>query len=1123
MNQSLIVIQTRIAMLHYYPANKTEDLVQVLAQILRQSPLSDPFAPEWVLTQSHGMGVWLQQQLSSELGVAAHIQCPMPGQFVWKLAQWLMPELSTQACFDKSSLRWHLFECLPALLDQPEFLPLQQYLAQRGSDAMEQNALARFELCSALADVFDAYQNYRPDWLATLEQGASLQALPEEWRQPGLASISQWQALLWRALYPDQPLSQRAHRGQVLQQLLATLQKMDTKSAVAHVLPERIFVFGLSALPPQMLDVFARLSRHCTVHFLVQNPCRHYWGDVLTERQQLRMQQSLLARKVSPDIAAAAVPESNPLLASWGVMAREHLTLLTQLDTLQEFPEELFSDNADARQCALQRIQDDILNLQTGPHVVSKDDMSLRFADCHSALREVEALHDYLLHLLDTNPSLTPRDIIVMMPDVERFAPLIDAVFSRTVSSAAGLEQRLSFAISDQSVRIDHPQLEAVLSWLKLPSLRLTVAEMMDWLELEAVRSRFGIDVAQLAVIEQWIEQLNIRWGLDEAHRDQQLDMQGSGLNNTWLAGFRRLLAGYLFADGSIVQDGLGPVLARHPGSSELAVLAANLLHFLDVIAQTLSVFAQQLTPQDWCQQLSRYWLRWFDTEVLDAVLVQRMDAALETLVSDVQAAGFHTAVPFSVMAAVLSDSLQSERVSQRFLSGRINFCTLMPMRSIPFKVVCLIGMNETDYPRKEPVQSFDLLQRTRRRLGDRSRRDDDRYLFLEALCSAREHLYISFCGRDVRDNSPREPSVLVSELRDYCERFLQIDLKCWTWTHRLQPFHPDYYRASNPDLLQSFNHDWLDTTSAVSVERASVRSDEPVSACLWELDDLAAIANHPLKQYYQQTLQLNYDAMQEQPEAHEPFALDGLDRYQITESLLRAWQEPDVADQVRQQWVLQGRLPRPPLEQLAWQSAQDTLASMSSQLALFHEARSRFMQVQTPHGQTVRGQVVVAAHGRVELFASNNLGKNFFGAWVRHVAWNLYVHEHAATSQAHSHLLCPEKRLILPPLSLNDAHCFMQQIVDFSAEALRTPQPFLAQTAYARLFETESKAQQAFRGSERYAGESADAYWQRACLAGGLSQHQRADLLPDLTGSLWFKQVLDYLDGIVSQTLNVS
>lgn len=1117
-------------MLHYYPANKTEDLVQVLAQILRQSPLPDPFAPEWVLTQSHGMGVWLQQQLSAELGVAAQIQCPMPGQFVWKLADWLMPALTTQARFDKSSLRWHLFERLPALLDQPEFAPLQQYLAQRGSDALAQNALARFELCSALADVFDAYQNYRPDWLATLEQGASLQALPEEWRQPGLENISQWQALLWRVLYPDQPLSQRAHRGQVLQQLLTTLQQMSASSDIARLLPERIFVFGLSALPPQMLEVFARLSRHCTVHFLVQNPCRHYWGDVLTERQQLRLQQSLLARKVSPDLAAAAVPESNPLLASWGVMAREHLTLLTQLDTLHEFPEELFSDNADARQCALHLIQDDILNLNAGPHVVSKDDMSLRFADCHSALREVEALHDYLLHLLDANPTLTPRDIIVMMPDVERFAPLIEAVFSRPVSSAAGAEQRLPFAISDQSVRVDHPQLEAVLSWLKLPSLRLTVAEMMDWLELEAVRARFGIDVAQLAVIEQWIEQLSIRWGLDEAHRDQQLEMQGSGLHNTWLAGFRRLLAGYLFEDDSIVQDGLGPVLSRHPGSSEQAVLAANLLHFMNVIAQTLAVFAQQLTPQDWCQQVSRYWLRWFDTEVLDAVLVQRMDAALETLISDVQAAGFTTTVPFSVLAAVLSDALQSERVSQRFLSGRINFCTLMPMRSIPFKVVCLIGMNETDYPRKEPLQSFDLLQRTRRRLGDRSRRDDDRYLFLEALCSAREHFYVSYCGRDVRDNSAREPSVLVTELRDYCERFLQIDPHCLTWMHRLQPFHPDYYRASNTDLLQSFNQDWISkgvrALNSLPVETSEFTASVALRALtplLWELDDLAAIANHPLKQYYQQTLQLNYDAMQEQSDEHEPFVLNGLDRYQITETLLRAWQEPDVAEFVRQQWTLQGRLPRPPLDQLAWQTAQDTVASMSSQLALFRDARSRFVQVQTSAGQTVRGQVVVAAQGRVEVFASKNLGKYFFGAWVRHVAWNLYVHEHASDMNTQSHLLCPDKLLILPALSAQDAGAFMQEIVDFAAEALRAPQPFLAQSAYARLFETDSKAQQAFRGSDRYPGESADAYWQRACLAGGLSSHQRADLLPDLAASLWCRQVQDYLDRIVLQALDAS
>src|SRR3990167_2860630 len=161
-------------MLHYYPANKTEDLVQVLAQVLRQSPLADPFAPEWVLTPSHGMGVWLQQQLSAELGIAAQIHCPMPGQFVWKLADWLTPTLTTQVRFNKESLRWHLFELLPSQLDLPEFAPLRDYLSQRSDSSSELNALTLFELCTALADVFDAYQNYRPDWLAGEEQGAAL-------------------------------------------------------------------------------------------------------------------------------------------------------------------------------------------------------------------------------------------------------------------------------------------------------------------------------------------------------------------------------------------------------------------------------------------------------------------------------------------------------------------------------------------------------------------------------------------------------------------------------------------------------------------------------------------------------------------------------------------------------------------------------------------------------------------------------------------------------------------------------------------------------------------------------------------------------------------------------------
>jgi exodeoxyribonuclease V gamma subunit len=145
--------------------------------------------------------------------------------------------------------------------------------------------------------------------------------------------------------------------------------------------------------------------------------------------------------------------------------------------------------------------------------------------------------------------------------------------------------------------------------------------------------------------------------------------------------------------------------------------------------------------------------------------------------------------------------------LNHQFVSGGVTFCTLMPMRAVPFRVVCLLGMNDGDFPRRAPKADFDLLaQPGMARPGDRSRRDDDRYLMLEAVLAARDKLYISWVGRNVRDNSEQPPSVLVSQLRDYLVNGWQLDLHARTTEHALQPFSRRYFEDGG---LLTYAREW--------------------------------------------------------------------------------------------------------------------------------------------------------------------------------------------------------------------------------------------------------------------------------------------------------------------------
>jgi len=1058
-------------MLRLYPSNKTEHLAVVISEVMKAAPLSSSFSNEVILIQSHGMGTWLQQEISQNLGIAAMIECTMPASFIWQLSQLLMPEETHIPIFEKNNVRWQILERLPEKLFDPRYENLSHYinaLSKSGSfkpeaaslsddDKVNASEQVLFELSDVLADLFDAYQNYRPDWIEAWEKGDKVNL--ESAVEPAFLNLEAWQADLWRSLYPESNVEKRNHRAILLSKLLDRLQHCP--SEVQARLPERVFIFGLSALPPKWLPVLAALSRYTDVHFMIQNPCQYYWGDVISEAQQLKLEQSLLASGVSASTAADTFLESNPLLASWGRLGRDYLSILFGHDDIKEMPVNLYEDallehsDVTSALSALAYIQTDILNLQASPRQVDESDKSIRFISCHSHLREVEALHDYLFQLLDESPELSPKDVIVMMPDVQDFAALVDAIFSRPAFDQYGQPQYLPYGISDQMLALDQPMVEVLSGILNLSTLRITATEVLDWLDIEAIRERFMISEEDLEQVHAWVSGLNIRWGLSEKHRDQCLSatesVQGSGEANTWVSAFKRLLAGYVYGENSHIQDGAGEVFAQSQYSREMQVLAGKLMRFIDLVEQTLNHQKGKKGVDAWLQIVTSFWDTWFDAEYLSEEVQRLMDLSVTSIAEQVSCARFEQEISFSIVAEVIAAGFEKERVNQRFLAGRINFCTLMPMRSIPFKVVCMLGMNEGQYPRPEQKVSFDLLSMGNARVGDRSRREDDRYLFLEAICSARNNMYISYCGRDIKDNSERYPSLLVSELQDYCGRYFYLNeldessaerlLSHWTVQHRLQPFHPWYFFNYTPlnseglsikdvketALPKSYSGDWIALHSSekavvkqgssdfkpadLSSANLSSTKNEPKTpqfdifqesvneSSVFELMSLTSMADHPLRYYYRNILGLSYSEIDSELEDSEPFSLSHLDTYYLKSDLAQSWNQSSESDssEIYAQWKLSDSLPRSPVDQFHFEDAETSLSLMKAYVVNCEESSKQAIDLKFLRGSNedrVVGELLVnhaEDKGLIELSLSKNVAGRFFGFWVKHIFWNVH------------------------------------------------------------------------------------------------------------------------------------
>ncbi|MGL5700009.1 MAG: exodeoxyribonuclease V subunit gamma, partial [Kluyvera sp.] len=577
---------------------------------------------------------------------------------------------------------------------------------------------------------------------------------------------------------------------------------------------------------------------------------------------------------------------------------------------------------------------------------LARDDRSLTVHVCHSPQREVEILHDRLLAMLEADPTLTPRDIIVMVADIDSYSPFIQAVFG----SATG-ERYLPYAISDRRARQAHPAMQAFITLLSLPDSRFTSEDVLALLDVPVLAARFNIDEAGLLHLRQWVNESGVRWGMDDDNV-RELDLPATG-QHTWRFGLTRMLLGYAMESS---QGEWQEVLPYDESSGLIAELVGHLASLLMQLSRWRQVLTQPRTLAEWlpvCRDmLNDFFLPDTDTEAALALIEQQWQAIIAQGVQS-QYAG---EVPLSLLRDELAQRLDQERISQRFLAGPINICTLMPMRSIPFKVVCLLGMNDGVYPRALAPLGFDLMSQKPLR-GDRSRRDDDRYLFLEALMSAEKSLYISYIGRSIQDNSERYPSVLVQELLDYigqshclegdealnCDESERRVKEHIMHLHTRMPFDADNFK---PGERQSYAQEWLAAASQQGQAHSEfIQPLEPLPLTTLALEQLQRFWQHPVRAFFQMRLQVNFRMEESDIPDTEPFTLEGLTRYQLNQQLLNTLIEQQDDEPMFRRYRAAGELPYGPFGEIAWEVQRQEMAALADRV-IEHRRSGQSMEI---------------------------------------------------------------------------------------------------------------------------------------------------------------------------------
>jgi exodeoxyribonuclease V gamma subunit len=831
-------------MFYLHISNRTENLLRHLAEVIRVGERRSLFEKEIFLIQSQGMERMISQVMACAFRSWCNFDYLLPLDFLTKTAGLLGLHITPDS-YDRGILAWRI-EALLRELDDDVYRPLQRYIT--GENA----GLKRFQLSHQLANTFDQYQLWRSDMLAGWDVGVRATDHPSE----------PWQLALWQRLAAE--ADGMPHRGLLLKQVV---DKLNDHIDLSRLLPGRVSVFGLHIMPPLFLMYLKGLAVHIDIHLYLLSPCRHYWGDIENQRGLIKKRLIQIEQGFAQE---AEVRDRHPLLASLGWQGRDFQEmLLKNVDFEVEFNS--FEDPLDSlTPTLLHRLQSDLLldkTLDDGKEEIAADG-SITVVSCHSRLRETGVLKDYILRLLHEDPTLELRDIVVMAPDIQDYAPLIPAVFDN-----------IQHSVADQSMRRRSSVIGAFIIFLEIFNGRFSWIELLDLLKKEVIYPNFDLTIADLDILQHWVTAAGIRWGLSASQR-REMGFPDFA-ENTWSSGLERLLMGYAI-DAEEFVDGILPFTDIEGGQARAL---GGLCHFIEIITRAGDNFRHERSLADWSVLLIEYAELLFGSQEGTEVLELR-----KILLSLAEIYGrFHEQpVDRRVIQAWLERSAQETKASSGFLRGSLTFCSMLPMRSIPFKVVCLLGLNDNEFPRNDRYATFDLMAPPRSRPGDRSSRNDDRYQFLEALLAARNQIFLSFVGQSITSNKTIPPSVVVTELIELLQNSYGIENL--VVQHPLHPFSYRYFSGGKGALF-SYNSDYCATAIQFqrpkeaalpwwSGELAPLKHQIPVS-------DLLSFYANPQRWFVKNCLGIHLDSEIEFPEDRELFESSGLGAYLVDQEIV--------------------------------------------------------------------------------------------------------------------------------------------------------------------------------------------------------------------------------------------
>lgn len=898
-------------------SNDISVLAAICARIIRAKPLKSPFDREKILIMNNGMTHFLEQEIAKHNSI--HIQCDYyeVWTFIWEIYKKVTKNDNSRNLYSRQQLTWNILG-LKEIWNDREKEPLLEKMRQYVEKDID--GRMSFELANEISDTFDQYQIYRPHWIVKWQKFTDadfnnyIKQNPnpiDDWinsiaknneKVKDILKSNVWQIRLWSLLKTNFSLLVDIEKGrainneaqgylrdillksrsEVIDSLIYKLKKEKTKAeeeSLKELLPERVFIFGVSSFAPKVFEFLDAISKYIEVYYLFLNPCQEYWCDLKKDKftkfadfshaiqtgyKRSCIEHNLQDLDESLNISNAFENENslnfdkskkfinhddfkipkessfdnegtltsgNSLLLSLGKQGSDNLFIL--LNDLEKEPNfiDAFVDicEDDKPKNLLQFIKKQMLTLENESnekYQIKDDDNSVVIHSCHTKKREVEVLRDAILQKFKEaklqNKKLLPRDIIVMVPTINEYAPYISAVFG---SISRDDETYIPYAITDKTIVSTNVVAEAIITLLSIAELKVTNNLIIDLLSIPSISKHFNMEASDIDVISKWLKDCNIHWGIDsfdcknellfdedESFKESKAD-SAYDLPFTFKNGIERMLLGYMLGNNNFTNS------YNEIDGNDSKILG-NFCDFMDKLAVVRRVFTPHLKidVNEWNERLEEIIIRPFfddDEEARNARIL------VSDVIDDLRCQSLEQKITPNItlllFKTTLAHSLSSQRDHREFLHDNVNFCSLVPMRAVPFEHIFILGLNDSAFPRKDTSPAFNLMSDPALyQRGDRSDLNDDKYLFLEAILSAKESINFSYIGESPIDKNEQNPSLVLTELINYIAANCEV----------LDVNHNELHKDNQQEIV-SGTENIADTLNKLDNKYEEIKGDE--------------------------------------------------------------------------------------------------------------------------------------------------------------------------------------------------------------------------------------------------------------------------------------------------------